>query len=232
MMRSDSHDRDEKIKTDADAELAPSYSNIVGEVHDAELAEETHRGLKSRHAQMIALGGTIGTGLFVGSGQSLRIGGPLFFFLGYCLITILVFGIVCPYALQATGRITKLIIAALGHCYHRNELLSARPWIDNGLLWDQIFFQIDGLRPGLDVLVHLHNHCNGRNYCSEFGCAVLASTGQCRCVDNCFLDCYHSIELLSGQILWGDGILVCFAQGHRHPGTPHHGYCLCIWWWA
>ena len=30
--------------------------------------ETTKRGLKARHAQMIALGGTIGTGLFVGSG--------------------------------------------------------------------------------------------------------------------------------------------------------------------
>lgn len=54
----------------------------------------THRGLKSRHTQMIALGGTIGTGLFVGSGQALRIGGPAFLLLSYALISILVFGIV------------------------------------------------------------------------------------------------------------------------------------------
>ena len=231
-MRSDSYHRDEKMKTGANAELAPSHSNIVGDVHDADFAEGTHRGLKSRHAQMIALGGTIGTGLFVGSGQGLRIGGPVFFFLGYCLITLLVFGIVCRWAVQATSCITRLIIAALGHCYHRNELLSARPWIDNGLFWDQIFFQIDGLRLGLDVLVHIHNHRTRRNNCSQFGCAVLESTRQCRCVDNYFRNCDHSIELLPSEILWGDGILVCFAQGHRHPETPHHGYCLDIWRWA
>lgn len=35
---------------------------------------ETKRGLSSRHAQMIALGGTIGTGLFVGAGQGLEMG--------------------------------------------------------------------------------------------------------------------------------------------------------------
>jgi amino acid transporter len=37
---------------------------------------ETHRGLSSRHIQFLALGGCIGTGLFVGSGQSLATVGP------------------------------------------------------------------------------------------------------------------------------------------------------------
>ena len=35
-----------------------------------------HRTLKSRHLQMIAIGGAIGTGLFVGSGSALATGGP------------------------------------------------------------------------------------------------------------------------------------------------------------
>lgn len=35
-----------------------------------------HRGLKSRHVQFIALGGSIGTGLFVGSGTTLSLAGP------------------------------------------------------------------------------------------------------------------------------------------------------------
>ncbi|KAJ5460594.1 uncharacterized protein N7458_002146 [Penicillium daleae] len=37
---------------------------------------EVHRGLSSRHVQFLALGGCIGTGLFVGSGQSLSTVGP------------------------------------------------------------------------------------------------------------------------------------------------------------
>ena len=37
-------------------------------VHDARYGV-TRRGLKSRHVQLIALGGAIGTGLFVGSGR-------------------------------------------------------------------------------------------------------------------------------------------------------------------
>ncbi|KAJ9126935.1 hypothetical protein QFC24_001166 [Naganishia onofrii] len=35
------------------------------------------RNLKSRHVAMIAIGGTIGTGLFVGSGTALANGGPV-----------------------------------------------------------------------------------------------------------------------------------------------------------
>lgn len=34
------------------------------------------RSLKSRHMQMIAIGGSIGAGLFVGSGGALSNGGP------------------------------------------------------------------------------------------------------------------------------------------------------------
>ena len=95
------------MKSDADVELAPAQSNIVGETYQT---EGIQRGLTSRHAQMIALGGTIGTGLFVGSGQGLRIGGPVFFFLGFCLITVLVFGIVRSCAPQTTHHSIRLTI--------------------------------------------------------------------------------------------------------------------------
>ncbi|KAF2795084.1 proline permease PrnB [Melanomma pulvis-pyrius CBS 109.77] len=68
-------------------------SHIIG---DAQLLEQagTKRNIKSRHAQMIAIGGSIGTGLFVGSGQALAIGGPGFLFLSYCLMSFLVYGVV------------------------------------------------------------------------------------------------------------------------------------------
>src|ERR1700709_1762826 len=41
--------------------------------------------LKSRHIQFIALGGTIGTGLFLGIGSALTRAGPLSVLLGYGL---------------------------------------------------------------------------------------------------------------------------------------------------
>lgn len=44
------------------------------------------RRLKARHLQMISLGGTIGTGLFVGSGYGLSMGGPGGIIIGYLIV--------------------------------------------------------------------------------------------------------------------------------------------------
>jgi amino acid transporter, AAT family len=38
--------------------------------------EGLHRGLKDRHVQMIAIGGTIGVGLFLGSAMAIQKAGP------------------------------------------------------------------------------------------------------------------------------------------------------------
>ncbi|KAL4998545.1 amino acid permease/ SLC12A domain-containing protein [Aspergillus recurvatus] len=49
----------------------------------------TKRGLSSRHLQLMAIGGSIGTGLFVGIGEYLRDSGPLSVVLGYLLYGLL-----------------------------------------------------------------------------------------------------------------------------------------------
>ena len=54
-----------------DAEKASSDApKLEVALVDEERYSHTQRGLKSRHVQLIALGGAIGTGLFVGSGES------------------------------------------------------------------------------------------------------------------------------------------------------------------
>lgn len=58
---------------------------------------ELQRGLTNRHVQMIALGGAIGTGLFLGSGESIHYAGPSII-LGY-----LVTGIICFWMMRAMG---------------------------------------------------------------------------------------------------------------------------------
>lgn len=47
--------------------------------------------LKDRHLQMIAIGGSIGTGLFVGSGVALEAGGPASLIIAYGLIGVMLF---------------------------------------------------------------------------------------------------------------------------------------------
>ncbi|KAI8879612.1 hypothetical protein K501DRAFT_124263, partial [Backusella circina FSU 941] len=56
-----------------------------------EKGNSLHRGLKARHIQMIALGGTIGTGLFMASGKAVASGGPGGALVGYMIVGILVF---------------------------------------------------------------------------------------------------------------------------------------------
>lgn len=48
--------------------------------------QAVRQGLYQRHLQMIALAGTIGTGLFLSSGQALVMGGPLGAFLAYTIV--------------------------------------------------------------------------------------------------------------------------------------------------
>ncbi|KAM5381321.1 putative proline-specific permease put4 [Fusarium oxysporum] len=52
---------------------------------------ELNRGLKSRHIQFIAIGGSIGTGLFLGIGSALTKAGPLSLLLGYTITGVFIF---------------------------------------------------------------------------------------------------------------------------------------------
>lgn len=58
-------------------------ADMYGDVETAEEHGYVTRGLKSRHIQFIALGGTIGTGLFLGIGRAFTMAGPLSLLLGY-----------------------------------------------------------------------------------------------------------------------------------------------------
>ncbi|WP_297076878.1 amino acid permease [uncultured Enterococcus sp.] len=57
------------------------------------------RGLKNRHVQLIALGGAIGTGLFLGSGRSIQLAGPSI------LIAYAAVGIMCFLIMRALGEL-------------------------------------------------------------------------------------------------------------------------------
>lgn len=103
----------------SDQELSTVESCVLG---DTQLVEQagTKRNIKSRHAQMIAIGGSIGTGLFVGSGQALAIGGPGILLLSYCLMAILVYGVVT--AVIEVG--TYLPLSGSSMAYHCDRFVS------------------------------------------------------------------------------------------------------------
>jgi len=69
---------------------------------DAADLDRVQRRLKQRHVQMIAIAGTIGTGLFLGSGHALQRAGPLGALIAYGLV-----GTVAYSSLCAVGEMTS-----------------------------------------------------------------------------------------------------------------------------
>lgn len=62
------------------------HDEELGAVTQADGQNKLHTDLKSRHMQMIAIGGAIGAGLFIGSGGALYKGGPAALVIGYCIV--------------------------------------------------------------------------------------------------------------------------------------------------
>lgn len=79
------HDNNNEKK---DAHYMPSEGVYVGADGDGPREEETIRALKPRQISMIAIGGAIGTGLVIGSGNSLARSGPGSLFISYLVMGI------------------------------------------------------------------------------------------------------------------------------------------------
>lgn len=68
---------------------APGDPSDIGPNNRVE--DRLARKLSARQVQMIAIGGTIGTGLFLGTGKSLATGGPASMFIAYLIVGGIVF---------------------------------------------------------------------------------------------------------------------------------------------
>ncbi|KAI4225516.1 MAG: hypothetical protein L6R36_003865 [Xanthoria steineri] len=77
-------------------------ADMYGDLRAAEEYGYVTRGLKSRHIQFIALGGTIGTGLFLGIGRAFTQAGPLSLLLGYSFTGFAVYAMIMSLGEMAT----------------------------------------------------------------------------------------------------------------------------------
>lgn len=105
----------------------PSYEEDVEKNHDLKYSASQHfderseakgevvnslnRSLSPRQINMIAIGGTIGSGLFMGTGKSLASGGPLSLLIGYALI-----GVVVYITLLSIGEMSTMMPVAGSFC--------------------------------------------------------------------------------------------------------------------
>ncbi|UZJ56187.1 hypothetical protein CBS101457_005507 [Exobasidium rhododendri] len=75
----------------------PGVKNELGQEKDELLKPK----LKARHVVMISLGGVVGTGLFLGTAESLKLGGPLGLVLAYLVVATICYLVLIPsYPLQ------------------------------------------------------------------------------------------------------------------------------------
>ncbi|KAI0355508.1 hypothetical protein OH77DRAFT_1496201 [Trametes cingulata] len=73
-------------------------------VGNANPANETKRAMKSRHLTMIAIGGTIGTGIFLSAGSAIAVAGP-----GSALFSYFIVGIFCYAVVISLGEMAAYI---------------------------------------------------------------------------------------------------------------------------
>lgn len=80
----------------ADSYLSDDLEKHIGET------TELKRRLKARHLSMIAIGGTIGTGLFIGSGEALAKAGPAGALIAYIFVGTIVYSVMLALGEMAT----------------------------------------------------------------------------------------------------------------------------------
>ncbi|KAG9224168.1 hypothetical protein CCMSSC00406_0006836 [Pleurotus cornucopiae] len=94
---------------------SPLDARNIDKYHlNASADDKVQRKLKQRHVQMIAIAGTIGTGLFLGSGAALRGAGPLGALIAYALV-----GTVAYSAASETENPRRNIAKAVRRVFYR-----------------------------------------------------------------------------------------------------------------
>jgi len=127
-----------------------------------------HRGLKSRHITMIAIGGAIGTGLIIGTGKALAQAGPGSLFISYAFMGALVFVVMAamgemaawlPLSAGFAGYATRYCHPSLGFTLGWTYWMKYIIVTPNQLTAAAIAFQYwvprDTLNPGVFIAIFL-----------------------------------------------------------------------------
>ncbi|KAE8448125.1 hypothetical protein EG329_009890 [Mollisiaceae sp. DMI_Dod_QoI] len=204
-------------------DTTPVYADeALGESEAVEFVEthELKRGLHQRHIQMIALAGTIGTGLFLGSGKAIANGGPLGALLGYTFVGILVIGVVLSIA--ELSALLPLSGAIIRHAEHFVD-----PALSFAQGWNSIYSSLVSLPAELvaaAVIVQFWSTVNSAVWITIFGLLLVTS-------NLLFIRVYGEMEFtfasLKIMLIIGLNImaLVIVCGG----GPDHHRYGFQYW---
>jgi amino acid transporter, AAT family len=107
---------------DKDLEDSPSTPPYTVDGHHPIIADKLARKLTARQVQMIAIGGTIGTGLFLGTGKSLHTGGPASILIAYFIV-----GGIVMLTMLALGEMAAFVPIAGSFCTFAGR------YVDDGL---------------------------------------------------------------------------------------------------
>ncbi|KAJ5743209.1 hypothetical protein N7533_010311 [Penicillium manginii] len=140
-----------------------SIGNAFREVH------QFHQGLHQRHIQMIALAGTIGTGLFLSSGQAIATSGPLGALLGYAVT-----GLAASSVVSAVGEMGSLVPLSGGVVRYAEYFFDPALSFADG--WNQIYSYLVSVPAEIvaaAVLVEFWITVNSAIWITTFGLLML-----------------------------------------------------------
>ncbi|CAL5870272.1 uncharacterized protein PFLUO_LOCUS4507 [Penicillium psychrofluorescens] len=129
------------------------------------------QGLHQRHIQMIGLAGTVGSGLFLNSGQALATGGPLGAFLGYTVV-----GLVASSVVLATGEMGALVPLSGGLIRYTEFFFDPAMSFANG--WNQVCSYLVTIPTEIvaaSILVEFWITISGAIWVTIFGMLILVT---------------------------------------------------------
>ncbi|KAF2834964.1 amino acid permease Dip5 [Patellaria atrata CBS 101060] len=147
----------------------PEYVNheMPGE-HHLEPNTNLHRGLKSRHITMIAIGGAIGTGLIIGTGAALAKAGPASILISYGIVGFIVYLVMSalgemaawlPLGSGFSGYAVRFcdpaLGFALGYSYWFKYIIVTPNQLTAAALVIQYWVHPDDVNPGVFITVFL-----------------------------------------------------------------------------
>jgi amino acid transporter len=205
---------EKKIPSNND-DTVETYAGDFKEVHALK------QGLHQRHIQMIAIAGTIGTGLFLGSGRAIERAGPLGALLGYSIM-----GLAASSVVFATGEMGALVPLNGGVVRYAEYFFDPAMSFANG--WNQVYSYLVSIPAEIvaaAVLVEFWVTVNNAIWITVFGALMILTAVL-------FVRVYGELEfgfsMLKIMLIIGINIMALVITCG---GGPNHESIGFRYWW-